>query len=49
VAFGPESDFVRHMSIDVATMRLDSSIGRGWKVPELLERVHAPTTSTSTP
>jgi 2-polyprenyl-6-methoxyphenol hydroxylase-like FAD-dependent oxidoreductase len=32
VAFGPESDFVRHMGIDVATMRLDSSIGRGREV-----------------
>jgi 2-polyprenyl-6-methoxyphenol hydroxylase-like FAD-dependent oxidoreductase len=32
VAFGPESDFVRHMGIYVATMRLDSSIGRGREV-----------------
>jgi 2-polyprenyl-6-methoxyphenol hydroxylase-like FAD-dependent oxidoreductase len=32
LAFGPESDFVRHMGIYVATMRLDGSIGRGREV-----------------
>ena len=32
VAFGPESDFVRHMGIYVASMRLEGSIGRGREV-----------------
>ncbi len=32
VAFGPESDFVRHMGIYVATTRLDGSIGGGREV-----------------